>query len=47
MKRKKLLSMVVSSALILSLTAGCGTNNNTAKTIRHHLRTLKPLKLRC
>ncbi|MGF7400058.1 ABC transporter substrate-binding protein [Thermoanaerobacterium thermosaccharolyticum] len=31
MKRKKLLSMVVSSALILSLTAGCGTNNNTAK----------------
>lgn len=31
MKRKKLLSMVVSSVLILSLTAGCGTNNNTAK----------------
>ncbi|WKV09597.1 ABC transporter substrate-binding protein [Thermoanaerobacterium sp. CMT5567-10] len=32
MKRKKLLSMVVSSALILSLAAGCGTNNNTAKS---------------
>ncbi|MDI3529861.1 MAG: maltose transport system substrate-binding protein [Thermoanaerobacter sp.] len=31
MKRRKLLSMVVSSALILSLAAGCGTNNNTAK----------------
>lgn len=28
MKRRKLLSMVVSSALILSLVAGCGTTNN-------------------
>ncbi|WP_434630743.1 ABC transporter substrate-binding protein [Thermoanaerobacterium thermosaccharolyticum] len=45
MKRRKLLSMVVSSALILSLAAGCGTNNNTAKNNTSSSKSSETVKI--